>query len=302
MLNKKRFFNPIKQLPTLVSTIQSSFSRDITSNKLSIFGEYHQKNYRGFFDFTRSIQESLMNRQAKSMSLGTLTCYPNETHTLNSESQTRFQPIRPNSIEINKESWFFINNAGLSPAMAMINCQTLAKTFYRPIQLIHLQSEGMFGSLTGSGFESKKSVLEVADKLTDHLAQTLEVKNKIVVICHGAGTAVAKKLIENLAQHSRARHLLNKLEFYSIGSILKTDLTSSLNPEITVIPYVEHFVNQKDLFAMQGILAHQQAFSSPVYTLNKRGHLLNNNYLADILCGKYCQERSRLFQYISNKA
>jgi len=300
MINKKMFLNSSQRLSGIIDSIQASVIGNQKAKELGIYGEYQPKNYRGLIDFSRSVQESLVHHRTKSMSLGTLTCHPNTSQWGKKKNQA-IKEARTNTSAYThraKESWYFINNTGLSAAMAMINCQTLAKLFNRPVQFIHFQSSGLLGTLTQWMTQTRYTQLDqTAHKITDNIAQTLETQDKVVFICHGTGALLLKALLKQLAEHTNAGKLLNKIEIYTIGCVLKKEITSDL-PNQNILPYVEHFANTNDLFALTGILANSQNFQAPIYTLKKSGHLLNNNYLYDLVQGLYCQKESRLYQYL----
>ena len=65
------------------------------------------------------------------------------------------------------------------------------------------------------------------------------------------------------------------------------------------VPYVEHFVNGQDFFGRIGVLSHMEHTAGAVFNIDdKKGHLLNDHYLASIERGEYCHQESRLFQYV----
>jgi hypothetical protein len=303
MINKKMFLAPSQRLSDILDSIQASVISNQEAKELGIYGEYQPKNYRGLIDFSRSVQESLVHHRTQSMSLGSLTCYPNTSQwgtkniqAIKNTGPTSHHPKQPHA-PIPKESWYFINNTGLSAAMAMINCQTLAKLFNRPVQFIHFQSTGLLGTLKQWMMQTRYTQLDqMAHKITDNIAQTLETQDKVVFICHGTGALLLKALLKQLAEHTNANKLLHKIEIYTIGCVLKKEITSDL-PNQNALPYVEHFANTQDLFALTGILSNPTALQGPLYTLKKSGHLLNNNYLYDLVQGLYCQKKSRLYQH-----
>jgi hypothetical protein len=65
------------------------------------------------------------------------------------------------------------------------------------------------------------------------------------------------------------------------------------------VPYVEHFVNGLDFFGRIGVLAHLEQTAGVVFNIpDRKGHLLNDHYMAGIERGEYCNRKSRLYQYV----
>jgi len=206
------------------------------------------------------------------------------------------QPVKDN------ESWFFVNGLSSSKELLQLNGEALADLFNRKINLIFNASEGLVRDISEcySGQLGDGS-LQSASALCKLLESELRKRDKVVLIAHSQGAAIAlhalKKLLERLNKNEQSAEIFSKLEIYTFAYAL---------PE-KVLPksiHAESFLNQFDLISR--IAASGDLNKSPqiqCYINDEgRGHLLNSHYLPSFKAGKFHTKQgvgSRLARYLS---
>ncbi len=253
------------------------------NNEPGIRSELNPKNYRHFKDFLQVISHAVWPSERSSFSYGSLICYPNH---LAADSQS--------------SKWFFINGIAASPPVALLNGKELAKAFHRPIHLIHNPTHSAAWDLVHSftartlrkdGYLSRPAYQVIKQALLE--------QEKVILIGHSQGTIINSYVVRNILKDPQMRAYAHKLEVYCIAGVadgfqIDAELSESFDRPV---PYVEHFANQGDFFARIGVLAHLDTTEGALFTLNKKGHLLNDHYIGGILRGEYCNNSSRLYKY-----
>lgn len=248
--------------------------------------ELDWQSYNNLGDVLNVALQAVVPRSRISYSTGTIACYP-EHYTYTGT----------------KEKWFFINGIATSPPVAMLNCLELARVFNRPIHLIHTPTWSALWDLWDSiiartlrkdGYLSKPAYDVVKEALASH--------DKVVIIGHSQGTIVSSYIARKLLKDKKYRHLAPKLEIYCVAGVadsLRVDKPLS-EQSGRGVPYVEHFANGFDFFCRIGVLAHQEYTAGALFKIDgRKGHLLNDHYLAGIERGEYCGGKSRLYQYVN---
>ena len=204
-------------------------------------------------------------------------------------------PVRDN------ESWFFVNGLSASKELLQLNGDALANLFNRKINLLFNASEGLIKDVAEcySGALGDGS-LQSASALSKLLEAELRCRDKVVLIAHSQGGAIAmyaaRKLRERLIKNPQDSTLLAKLEVYTFA------YSPSNNPALGGIHF-ESFMNEYDLVSK---VASGQALAdndAPCYINDDgRGCLLNAHYLPAFKAGKFHSSQglgSRLAGYLS---
>lgn len=248
--------------------------------------ELDWRSYNSPGDVVNVVLQALFPRARTTYSTGTIACYPEHY----AYTGTR-------------EKWFFINGIATSPPVAILNCLELARVFNRPIHLIHTPTWGaawdiwdsiIARTLRKDGYLSKPAYDVVKEALATH--------EKVVIIGHSQGTIVSSYIARKLLKDKQFRHHAPKLEIYCLAGVADSfRLDKQLSEKARHgVPYVEHFANGLDFFCRIGVLAHQEHTAGAIFKLqDRKGHLLNDHYLAGIERGDYCGGKSRLHRYVN---
>lgn len=262
-------------MPYLISPINSEASTK---------SELHWKSYSSVIDYINAGLQIVFPLERKAFSTGTISCNPEHfTHSGDSEK------------------WFFINGIATSPPVAILNCQELARIFHRSVHLIHTPTYGILWDLIDSITARtlrKDGVL--SRPAYDLVKEALVTHDKVVLLGHSQGTIVSSYISRKLLKDKKYRHLAHKLEIYCMAGVADSfRVDSELSEQHQRgVPYVEHFVNTFDFFGRIGVLAHKDHTAGAVFSAEKKGHLLNDHYVASLERGEYCGQTSRLFKYI----
>ncbi|MDP2226697.1 MAG: hypothetical protein Q8J78_04395 [Moraxellaceae bacterium] len=199
--------------------------------------------------------------------------------------------------------WFFLNGICTAPAMALLEAEELAKTFYRPIHLIHTPTYGVVWDLWDAitartlrkdGKLSRPAFNIVRNALLSH--------DHVVLLSYSQGTIISSYIVRKILKDPELRQHAHKLEIYCMAGVADS---MHIDYPLTTehghpVPYVEHFANGQDFFARIGVLSHYYATSGPVFVrTEKKGHMLTDHYIPGIRRGDYCQGRSRLSKYVA---
>lgn len=253
------------------------------SNEPGIRSELNPRNYHSIRDFLQVIGHAVWPSQRISFSHGSLVCYPNHP---TEDSKT--------------SKWFFINGIAASPPVAVLNGKELARAFHRPIHLIHNPTYSaawdIVHSFTARTLRKDGYLSRPAYQV---IKQALLEQEKVILIGHSQGTIVNSYVVRNILKDPHMRNYAHKLEVYCIAGVADSfQIDAALTKKFKrPVPYVEHFANEGDFFARIGVLAHLDRTEGPLFTLNRKGHLLNNHYIGGILRGDYCNGSSRLYKY-----
>ncbi|MCG8312995.1 MAG: hypothetical protein MI976_07235 [Pseudomonadales bacterium] len=242
-------------------------------------------SYNNLGDVLNVAIQTVIPWERKSYSNGTIACNP-EHYTHNGV----------------REKWFFINGICTSPPVAMLNCKEIARVFHRTVHLIHTPTYGAAWDLWDSiSARTLRKDGKLSRPAYDVIKEALVTHDRVVLLGHSQGTIVSSYIARKLLKDKKYRHLAPKLEIYCIAGVadsLRVDKVLSAKHKRGV-PYVEHFVNGLDFFGRIGVLAHLEHTAGTVFCAEARkGHLLNDHYLAGIERGEYCHRKSRLYQYV----
>ena len=245
------------------------------NSEASTKSELHWKSYNSLFDYINAGFQIVVPIYRKTYSPGTLACNP-EHYTHSAES----------------EKWFFINGIATPPAVAILNGAELARVFHRPIHLIHTPTfGGAWDFLDSVDARTLRKDGELSRPAYDLVKEALVTHDKVVLIGHSQGTIIASYIARKLLKDKKYRHLAPKLEIYCIAGVADSfRVDNQLSKQYQRgVPYVEHFVNTLDFFSRIGVLAHQDHTAGPVYCSDRKGHLLNDHYIAPLERGEYCK-------------
>ena len=266
-------------LPYLFSPVNSEASTK---------SELHWKSYNNLVDYFNAGLQIALPLERKTYSTGTIACNP-EHFTHSGES----------------EKWFFINGIATSPPVAILNCLELARVFHRSVHLIHTPTYGaawdLIDSITARTLRKDGALSRPA---YDLVKEALVTHDKVVLLGHSQGTIVASYISRKLLKDKKYRHLAHKLEIYCLAGVADSfRIDNKLSEEHQRgVPYVEHFVNNLDFFCRIGVLAHLDHTAGAVFSTDRKGHLLNDHYIAPLERGEYCNQTSRLFKYVNGKS
>lgn len=242
-------------------------------------------SYNSWGDVINVVVQAVLPVERRSFSTGTIACNPE--HYTHSGL---------------KEKWFFINGIATSPPVAILNCRELARVFNRSIHLIHTPTYSaawdFMDSITARTLRKDGKLSRPA---YDVVKEALVTHDKVVLIGHSQGTIVSSYIARKLLKDKKYRYLAPKLEIYCIAGVADSfRIDNAMSQKLQRgVPYVEHFVNGLDFFGRIGVLAHLESTAGAVFCIaDRKGHLLNDHYLAGIERGEYCNRQSRLFQYV----
>ena len=254
----------------------------------SIHSELDPHSYSSWSDVCLSLLQVAIPGDRRSCSTGTLA-------------------VRPARVaeEAHSSRWFFINGIATPPPVALVNATEIANVFQRTVHLIHNPTMGLvrdLGDLFTARTLRKDGRLSRPAFYVVH--EALKKNERVVLFCHSHGTIVASYIVRKLLRNTETRHLVKKLEIYCMGGVADSlEVDAQLTREAGhPVPYVEHFANGRDYFAQIGILSHLDSTAGNVFCLpDRKGHLLNDHYLAGIVRGDYCGRSSRLYHYARGK-
>lgn len=253
--------------------------------------ELHPDSYQSRLEYLSVLGQMILPVERQSSSEGTRVVMPPDFQWTETSKQSK---------------WFFLNGIATAPAMALLETEELAKTFRRPIHLIHTPTFGavwdLWDAITArtlrkDGKLAKPAFTIVRNALLSH--------EHVVLLCYSQGTIIASYIVRKILKDPELRQHAHKLEIYCLAGVADSmhvdyPLTAEHGHPV---PYVEHFANGQDFFARIGVLSHYYATSGPVFVRpEKRGHMLTDHYIAGIARGDYCQGRSRLNHYVGGKS
>lgn len=255
------------------------------NSEASTKSEVDVNSYNNVGDMINVAIQTVIPWERKSYSTGTIACNP-EHYTTNGV----------------QEKWFFINGICTSPPVAILNCKELARVFHRSIHLIHTPTYGVVWDLWDSiTARTLRKDGKLSKPAYDVIKEALVTHDRVVIIGHSQGTIVSSYIARKLLKDKKYRHLAPKLEIYCLAGVadsLRLDKVLS-EKHGRGVPYVEHFVNGQDFFGRIGVLAHLDHTAGAVFCVDdKKGHLLNDHYLASLERGEYCHQQSRLYKYV----
>ncbi|CBL46513.1 Hypothetical protein HDN1F_29300 [gamma proteobacterium HdN1] len=259
------------------------------NSESSTKSELDWHSYNSLGDVLNVLIQAIVPANRPSYSTGTIACYP-EHYTYKTA----------------KEKWFFINGIATSPPVAILNCKELARIFDRPVHLIHTPTYGAVWDLWDSIIaRTLRKDGHLSKPAYDLVKQALASHDKVVLVGHSQGTIVSSYIARKLLKDKQFRHLAPKLEIYCVAGVADSfRLDRQLSEKLgRGVPYVEHFSNGFDFFCRIGVLAYQKDTAGAIFNIeNRKGHLLNDHYLAGIERGDYCGGKSRLSRYINGES
>lgn len=248
--------------------------------------EFNPKSYASWLDYVAVVGQMILPALRPSVSEGTICLMPQDYKW-------------PDNIRESK--WFFVNGIATSPPMAILEAQELARTFRRPIHLIHTPTFGavwdLWDSITARTLRKDGKLAKPAYQIVKNALMSYD---HVVLVTYSQGTIVASYIVRKLLKDPELREHAHKLEVYCIAGVADSlHIDYPLTAEHGhAVPYVEHFVNGKDFFARIGVLSHYYSTAGAVFVEpRKKGHMLNDHYITGIERGDYCQGRSRLHKY-----
>lgn len=226
-------------------------------------------------------------------------------HKRESGSNGTWQAVPPRRVEEPKVVWFYLNGAATSLAVAQLQAEELARLFARRIRLLHNPTQGLARDLWDTfAARTLRKDGHLSRQACYRVQEALENNDRVVLLCHSQGSIIASYVVRKLLRFASTRHLLSKLEVYSIGGVadsFEIDERQTFS-EGRAVPYVEHFANGRDFFCRVGILSHLNSSAGVVFCDDRKtGHLLNQHFLSGIARGEYCRGQSRLYHYLHGK-
>lgn len=192
----------------------------------------------------------------------------------------------------NSDVVFFLNGICTNLKVWAVNANEIEHFFNFQVSSLYNPTHGFFKDLVECVFN--KSVT-IRDKETDllytTLKDTLEVKEKVIVIAHSQGGIIIAQLIQRLLMEGNIN--LHKLELYTFAS--------AANDMPVGDYYAEHFANVDDFVSRIGVLEYHNDYYGKIFKRNSAGHLLNVHYLQPLAKGEFCVGRSRLSTYLKYK-
>jgi hypothetical protein len=250
--------------------------------------EFDPASYQSRWEYLSVVGQMLLPVERHSASEGTRVVLPPNFQWTDSGKQSK---------------WFFLNGICTAPPMALLEAEELAKTFYRPIHLIHTPTYGVVWDLWDAitartlrkdGKLSRPAFNIVRNALVSH--------EHVVLVCYSQGTIIASYIVRKVLKDPELRKHAHKLEIYCLAGVADSlHIDYALTAEHGhPVPYVEHFANGQDFFARIGVLSHYYSTSGAVFVRpEKKGHMLTDHYIPGIARGDYCQGRSRLSKYVA---
>jgi len=253
--------------------------------------ELHPDSYQSRLEYFSVLGQMILPVERQSSSEGTRVVMPPNFQWTETSKQSK---------------WFFLNGICTAPAMALLETEELAKTFRRPIHLIHTPTFGavwdLWDAITArtlrkDGKLAKPAFTIIRNALLSH--------EHVVMLCYSQGTIIASYIVRKILKDPELRQHAHKLEIYCLAGVADSmhvdyPLTAEHGHPV---PYVEHFANGQDFFARIGVLSHYYATSGAVFVRpEKRGHMLTDHYIPGIARGDYCQGRSRLSHYVGGES
>lgn len=253
--------------------------------------ELHPDSYQSRLEYLSVLGQMLLPVERESASQGTRVVMPPDFQWTETSKQSK---------------WFFLNGIATAPAMALLETEELAKTFRRPIHLIHTPTFGavwdLWDAITARTLRKDGKLARPAFTIVRNALLSHE---HVVLLCYSQGTIIASYIVRKILKDPELRQHAHKLEIYCLAGV-----ADSMHLDYTLtaehghpVPYVEHFANGQDFFARIGVLSHYYATSGAVFVRpEKRGHMLTDHYIPGIARGDYCQGRSRLSRYVGGKS
>ncbi|KAL6718464.1 hypothetical protein ACLMJK_004555 [Lecanora helva] len=208
------------------------------------------------------------------------------------------------------ERWLFVNGIMVGRSGLQSNIDRIAETFGRAVIGIHNQTYGFLGDLLECLIQRVYSY-RTRDVRTAHeyVKATLvdSTVKKVVLIAHSQGGIIVSLVVDQLLTELPAE-CMSKLEVYTFGSaashfsnplaalpfrkqpnVLPTSPTDIHLSEFAdpkhVIPFIEHYANQKDPVPRWGVLHFTQdvlngRYAGSVFVrMGASGHLFNQHYM-----------------------
>lgn len=249
--------------------------------------EFDPKSYQSRWEFLSVVGQVVLPVERHSASEGTRVVLPPNYVWPASGKQSK---------------WFFLNGICTAPPMALLEAEELARTFYRPIHLIHTPTYGavwdLWDAITARTLRKDGKLARPAFNIVKNALLTHE---HVVLLSYSQGTIISSYIVRKILKDPELRQHAHKLEIYCLAGV-----ADSLHIDYPLtaehghpVPYVEHFANGQDFFARIGVLSHYYATSGAVFVQpEKKGHMLTDHYIPGIRRGEYCQGRSRLSKYV----
>jgi len=210
------------------------------------------------------------------------------------------------------EVWFFVNGIATNKALLELNGDYLRKLFRRSIELINNPTDGIIIDLIECIFgRTYDMVTEPAQYTLKRIESSLKSEryDKVILIGHSQGGIILSNVVKELVNTYSNNDILTKLEVYTFASAadeMKADENLSKKHN-RLVPYIEHYANTMDFVAKMGICQRLDKsgdiMDGELYTLRKKGHLLNAHYLSEFQHINYSSNRfgtaSRLYGYLN---
>lgn len=207
-------------------------------------------------------------------------------------------------INTENESWYYINGIATTESEALLQEEVLEKMFHKEITTIYNPTKGFFSDLMESIKErtfNRKT--EITENTKELIKKDLLDGKKVVIIGHSQGGIIASGVVNLLIKDKDVKDKLKNLELYTFASA--ADKVSHHKGESLrqgrLVPYSEHYVNEKDFVAQIGVGAtiFRSQISGDIYSADAAGHFLVEHYLEHFKNGVYTKD-SRLFNYLEN--
>jgi len=188
------------------------------------------------------------------------------------------------------ERWIFVNGCATNRQISELNGDALSWLFGRPIHVLFTPTSGLLTDLTKSITGRTWHWETASRKKLIHTLKTdinKEATHRIVIIGHSYGTIIVANALTELQQ---ADIPLEKVEFYSFSTCFDTFTQQNETP------YIEHFLNTKDLIvnltfnqAFEPLKSYFGNLSIPgaCFVREHYGHFLTEHYLPGLQNGLY---------------
>jgi hypothetical protein len=194
------------------------------------------------------------------------------------------------------EAWFFVNGILTDAVLGSLNARRLSDLVRRPVTLLSNPTDGPWRDLAECVVDrTLDHVSEATAEVVARIRRPLSEGKRVLLVGHSQGTILAAAAAGLLVRLGVPREQLARLELYLVASCV--DEVPGVPGHDPVVPYVEHYANERDLVArLRGGSA--QAPDHPVRGRvlrrpGKQGHLLNLHYLNGLACS--CGERPHAY-------
>jgi hypothetical protein len=199
---------------------------------------------------------------------------------------------KPNVSKIDRPSddtvMYFLNGIYSDNQSIYRNTLLLENVFNRQVIPLINPTDGLIKDIKECIFGRTLNKIQQIDiELSNIVSKSLDNHSKVIIIAHSQGAIIANNILKEICNHPN----IENLELYTFASASDEIIQGNY--------YVEHFANGYDYVAQIGVLEYIGNHHGRIYCLsNECGHLLYPHYITNLIEGKYCRGKSRLYNYL----